>query len=62
MNNCFVILAAGKSSEFLSNTPKPYTQYKGDILINHSINKAILSKNSQKSLLLLIEHTKNTIK
>tara|TARA_B100000963_G_scaffold361995_1_gene401804 strand:+ start:3057 stop:4172 length:1116 start_codon:yes stop_codon:yes gene_type:complete len=48
MNNCFVILAAGKSSRFSSNTPKPYIQYKGDILINHSINKAILSKKFSK--------------
>ena len=44
MSNCFIILAAGKSNRFISKTPKPYIKYKGDILINHSINKAILSK------------------
>ena len=44
MNNCFIILAAGKSNRFKSKTPKPFVQYNGDILIKHSINKAILSK------------------
>ena len=48
MTNCFIILAAGKSNRFKSKTPKPFVQYNGDILIKHSINKAILSKNSQK--------------
>ena len=44
MNNCFIILAAGKSNRFKSKIPKPFVQYNGDILIKHSINKAILSK------------------
>ena len=44
MNNCFIILAAGKSNRFKSKIPKPFIQYKGLILIKHSINKAILSK------------------
>ena len=62
MSNCFIILAAGKSNRFISKIPKPYIRYKGDILINHSINKAILSKNSQKSLLHTIKVIKNTKK
>jgi len=44
MNNCFIILAAGKSNRFKSKIPKPFIQYKGHILLKHSINKAILSK------------------
>ena len=48
MNNCFIILAAGKSNRFKSKTPKPFVQYNGDILIKHSINKAILSKKFSK--------------
>ena len=48
MSNCFIILAAGKSNRFISKIPKPYIKYKGDILINHSINKAILSKKFSK--------------
>ena len=62
MNNCFVILAAGKSNRFLSNTPKPYTQYKGDILINHSINKAILSKKFSKIVVAINKGHKKYIK
>ena len=48
MSNCFIILAAGNSNRFISKIPKPYIKYKGDILINHSINKAILSKKFSK--------------
>jgi len=62
MNNCFVILAAGKSSRFLSNTPKPYIQYKGDILINHSINKAILSKKFSKIVVAFNKNHKKYVK
>ena len=40
MNNCFIILAAGESKRFNSNTPKPYQLYKGRSLILHSIDKA----------------------
>jgi len=43
MNNCFIILAAGKSNRFKSKIPKTFVQYKGHILLKHSINKAILS-------------------
>ena len=48
MNNCFIILAAGNNKRFKSKIPKPFVQYKGDILIKHSINKAILSKKFSK--------------
>ena len=44
MNNCFIILAAGNNKRFKSKIPKPFVQYRGDILVKHSINKAILSK------------------
>ena len=44
MNNCFIILAAGSNKRFKSKIPKPFVQYRGDILVKHSINKAILSK------------------
>ncbi len=39
MNLCAIILAAGKSSRFVNNTPKQYHYYKNDILINHSLKK-----------------------
>ena len=60
MSNCFIILAAGKGNRFISKIPKPYIKYKGDILINHSINKQFYQKNSLKSLLQSIKVTKNT--
>ena len=44
MNNCFIILAAGNNKRFKSKIPKPFVQYKGDILIKHSINKFFLMK------------------
>ena len=53
MNNCFIILAAGKSKRFKSRTPKAFTHYKGDILINHSVNKAILSKKFSKIVVVI---------
>ena len=48
MNNCFIILAAGKSKRFNSKIPKPYIQYKGKMLILHSIDKALISKKFKK--------------
>ena len=44
MNNCFIILAAGKSKRFNSKIPKSYHIYKGKSLIEHSIDKAISYK------------------
>ena len=62
MNNYFVILAAGKSNRFISKIPKPYIKYKGDILINHSINKAILSKKFSKIVVAINKGHKKYIK
>ena len=62
MSNCFIILAAGKSNRFISKTPKPYIKYKGDILINHSINKAILSKKFSKIVVAINKGHKKYIK
>ena len=62
MSNCFIILAAGKSNRFISKIPKPYIRYKGDILINHSINKAILSKKFSKIVVAINKGHKKYIK
>ena len=62
MSNCFIILAAGKSNRFISKIPKPYIKYKGDILINHSINKAILSKKFSKIVVAINKGHKKYIK
>ncbi len=62
MNNCFIILAAGKSNRFKSKTPKPFVQYNGDILIKHSINKAILSKKFSKIVVAINKNHKKYIK
>ena len=55
-------MAAGKSNRLNSNTPKPYIHYKGDILINHSINKAILSKKFSKIVIAFNKNHKKYIK
>ena len=62
MNNCFIILAAGKSNRFKSKTPKPFVQYNGDILIKHSINKAILSKKFSKIVVAVNKNHKKYLK
>jgi 4-diphosphocytidyl-2-methyl-D-erithritol synthase len=62
MNNCFIILAAGKSNRFLSKTPKPFIQYNGDILIKHSINKAILSRKFSKIVIAINKNHRKYIK
>ena len=62
MSNCFIILAAGKSNRFISKIPKPYIKYKGDILINHSITKAILSKKFSKIVVAINKGHKKYIK
>ncbi len=62
MTNCFIILAAGKSNRFISKKPKPFIKYKGDILINHSINKAILSKKFSKIVVAINKRHKKYIK
>ena len=44
MNNFFIILAAGRSTRFKNNLPKQYNFYKGKMIVEHSIEKALSSK------------------
>ena len=43
MSNCFILLAAGKSKRFKSNTLKQFIYYKNKPLFMHSIDKALKS-------------------
>ena len=52
MNNCFVILAAGKSKRFHKNTAKQFYNYKNKEIIDHSIEKALNSKLFQKIIIV----------
>jgi len=61
MNNCFIILAGGESKRFNSNTPKPYTNYKGKPLLLHSIDKAKAFR-FNKIVLVINKKHKNYIK
>ena len=62
MKMYFVILAAGKSRRFKSELPKQFNIYKGKMLLEHSINKAIDSKIFKKIILVInkshIKYTK----
>ncbi|MDB4084483.1 2-C-methyl-D-erythritol 2,4-cyclodiphosphate synthase [Candidatus Pelagibacter sp.] len=62
MNNCFIILAGGESKRFNSNTPKPYTNYKGKPLLLHSIDKAKVFNKFNKIVLVINKKHKNYIK
>src|SRR6056300_1752966 len=62
MNSCFIILAGGESKRFNSNTPKPYTNYKGKPLLLHSIDKAKVFNIFNKIVLVLNKKHKNFIK
>ena len=53
MNNCFIILAGGKSQRFKSKIPKPYQLYKGKPLLLHSIDKAKNFKKFQKIIVVI---------
>ena len=44
MNNCFIILAAGKSKRFKSKIPKQFIVHRNKPLFMHSIDKALKSK------------------
>ena len=44
MNNCFIILAAGKSKRFKGKKPKQFYLYNEKPVIQHSIDKANQSK------------------
>ncbi len=53
MNNYFIILGAGKGQRFSRNKPKQYFNYKGKMVINHSIDKAIKSKLFNKIIIVV---------
>jgi 2-C-methyl-D-erythritol 4-phosphate cytidylyltransferase / 2-C-methyl-D-erythritol 2,4-cyclodiphosphate synthase len=62
MNNCFIILAGGKSKRFNSDKPKSYHIYKGKPLIQHSIDKAFKSKLFSKIVIVINKNHKHFIK
>ena len=62
MNNYFIILAAGKGRRFSQNKPKQYFYYKGKMLIEHSIDKALKSKLFKKILVVVSKKHKNKFK
>ena len=53
MKMFFIILAAGKSRRFKSKLPKQFNIYKGKMVLEHSINKAINSKIFEKIILVI---------
>ena len=53
MNNTFIILAAGSGSRYKSKIPKQFTQYKGKMMLEHSIYKAIDSKLFNRVILVI---------
>ena len=53
MNNYFIILAAGNSTRFNSKIPKQFISYKGLMLFEHSVNKAIKSNIFDKIILVI---------
>jgi len=61
MNTCFIILAGGESKRFNSNTPKPYTNYKGKPLLLHSIDKARAFR-FNKTVLVINKKHKNYVR
>ena len=52
MNNCFILLAAGKGKRFNSKVRKQYINYKNKPLFMHSLDKAKKSKLFKKILLV----------
>ena len=58
MNNCFIILAAGKSERFNSKIPKSYQLYKGKTIIDHNIDK-VLGLNEIKKILVVTNKRHN---
>ena len=62
MNNCFIILEAGESKRFKSNTPKPYYFYRGKPLFQHSIDKAKESNKFKKIVLVVNKKHKKFLK
>ena len=62
MNNCFIILAAGESKRFNSDTPKPYHIYKGKPLLLHSVEKVQSCKQFSKIVLVINKNHRKFIK
>ena len=62
MNNFFIVLAAGKSKRFNNKIPKQYNFYKGKMIVEHSIEKALDSKLFRKIILVISKSHKKTIK
>ena len=53
MNNCFILLAAGKSERFKSKIPKQFSIYKNKPLFMHSIEKAKKSNLFNKIIIVV---------
>ena len=62
MNKHFVILVTGKSIRFNSKLPKQFSQYRGKMMIQHSIDKAIKSNLFDKVILVVNKSHKKYIK
>ena len=60
MNNCFILLAAGKGKRFRSKTLKQFIKYKNKPLFMHSVDKAIKSNLFKK--IVLVTNSKIKIK
>jgi len=60
--NYFVILAAGKGNRFISKIPKQYTNYKGKMMLFHSIDKATQSGLFKKIILVINPRDKKYVK
>ena len=60
MNNCFVILAAGKSKRFGKNLSKQFYKYKNKEIIDHSVEISLSSKLFKKIIIVSnnIKHLK----
>ena len=63
MNNYFVILAAGKSKRFHKKLTKQFYKYKNKEIIDHSVEKSLISKLFKKILIVTnnINHIKKKI-
>jgi 2-C-methyl-D-erythritol 4-phosphate cytidylyltransferase / 2-C-methyl-D-erythritol 2,4-cyclodiphosphate synthase len=62
MNNCFIILAGGKSKRFNSKKPKLFHIYKGKPLLLHSIDRVKAYKKISKIIVVINKKHKKYIK
>jgi len=62
MNNCFIILAAGKSERFNSKIPKSYQLYKGKTIIDHNIDKVLRLNEIKKIIVVTNQKHKKYLK